>query len=253
MPRKHLSYTAMSGGSFADDAALTAIVTGANVTAFANTGAFKEHHLRVIVTMPRTPLYLIRMIASEPGTHPEKAIDYCVSRKMARTLLQICGDATCFWLYNQAPFVCGEPLHDDRKGADRFRNRKVVYEVLCERVLYGGKVLPPHVAKWFVAHGNNMQYAYMLKHGSNHMMSCYDTYEKQAFEQTEELVGPASYAFMLAYHRYSKYLPLIMYIFLTSEVKTPEKRRKVKSRELYDVVQRVLGLGCCEKYILSFL
>lgn len=36
----------------------------------------------------------------------------------------------------------------------------LVYEVLCERVLYGGDVLPPHVAKRFVNYGSNMQYAY---------------------------------------------------------------------------------------------
>lgn len=38
-----------------------------------------------------------------------------------------------------------QPLHDFRKGADRFRHRETVYEVLCARALYGGEVLPP---KW---------------------------------------------------------------------------------------------------------
>lgn len=28
-----------------------------------------------------------------------------------------------------------QPLHDFRKGADRFRHREIVYEVLCARAL----------------------------------------------------------------------------------------------------------------------
>lgn len=32
-----------------------------------------------------------------------------------------------------------------------------------------------------------MQYPYMLKRGSAHLMACYDVYEKQVFECTEEV------------------------------------------------------------------
>lgn len=209
--RNHLSYTAMTGKPVVRDCVLHQIISGGNLTVFANIGAFKEHHLRVLVTMARTPLYVIKMVARESGMHPEKAIDYCSSAAMARVLINICGDVTCFSLYNQPAFVEGMALHDFRKGADRFRRREVLYEVLCERVLYGGEVLPPHVAKWFANYGGNMQYAYMLKRGSAHMLACYDVYERQAFECTQELITPVSYDFMIAYHRYTKYLPLTMF------------------------------------------
>lgn len=43
------------------------------------------------------------------------------------------------------------------------------------------------------------------------MMACYDIYEKQAFEDTDELISPAPYQFMTAYHRYTKYLPSTMF------------------------------------------
>lgn len=52
----------MTGKPIVRDCVLNAIVSGANLTAFANIGAFKEHHLCVLVTMPRTPLYLLFLV-----------------------------------------------------------------------------------------------------------------------------------------------------------------------------------------------
>lgn len=175
----------MTGKPVVQECVLNQIVSGGNLTVFAGIGAFKEHHLRVLVTMPRTHLYIIKMVAREPGTHPERAIDYCCSAAMARVLIDICGDVSCFSLYNQKSFTDGMVLHDFGKGADRFRRREVVYEVLCERVLFGGEVLPAHVAKWFINNGSIVQHVFMRKHGSEHMMACYDLYEKQAFECAE--------------------------------------------------------------------
>ncbi|CAM9309140.1 unnamed protein product, partial [Ectocarpus sp. 12 AP-2014] len=151
------------------------------------------------------------MVAQEPGTNPAKAIDYCSSAAMARTLMKICRDVTCFSLYEQACFAEGERLHDYRKGADRFRHKDMVYEVLCERVLYGGDVLPPHVARWYNSHGRFGHYAYMETYGSDHMIECYDVYEKQAFEATQALITPVPYQIMIAYHRYTTYLPITMF------------------------------------------
>ncbi|CAM9099235.1 unnamed protein product [Ectocarpus sp. 12 AP-2014] len=159
------------------------------------------------------------MVAREPGTNPAKAIDYCSSAAMARALIKICGDVSCFSLYEQECFVKGERLHDYIKGADRFRRRDVVYEVLCERIMYGGDVLPPHVAKWFNNCGNNIHHVYMARCGSFHMMSCYKLYEKQALEATHELITPAAYQFMVAYHRYTKFLPLTMFFRAVFEKK----------------------------------
>ena len=217
MPRAHLSYTAMTGLPVVGDVVLRSIIGGSDLTVFANLGAFKEHHLRVLVTMPRTPLYVIKMVAREPGTNPARAIDYCSSGTMARALIKICRDVSCFSFYNQEYFVQGGSLHDFRRGADRFRRRDVVYEVLCERVLYGGDVLPAHVAKWFNNYGQNMHWEYMLKNGSPHMRKCYDVYERQAFEDTQELQTPSPYQFMIAYHRYIKFLPIKMYLRAVSK------------------------------------
>jgi hypothetical protein len=211
MSCSHLSHTAMTGKAIVRDIVLRRILSGADMTVFANTGAFQEHHLRVLVTMPRTPLYVIKMVAQEPGTNPAKAIDFCTSAAMARVLIKICRDVTCFHFYDQNIFVKGAPLHDNRKGADRFRRRESVFEVLCERVMFGGDVLLDHVASWFNNYGANSLYGYMLKRGLTHMLACYDIYEKQAFEATEEVVTPLPYQFMIAYHRYTKYLPLTMY------------------------------------------
>lgn len=210
----------MTGKPVVGDMVTRAILAGRDLTVFANLNVFQEHHLRILVTMPRTPLYIIKMVAREPETHPERAIDYCSSAAMARVLIGIGGDVRCFALYGQDSFlVYNTPLHDFRKGADSFRRKKAVYEVICERVLFGGKVLPLHVASWFVAHGNSLHSEYMRKRGSDHMLACYDVYEKQAFECTEEVIVPVSYDFMIAYHRYTKYLPLIMFIWATDKKK----------------------------------
>ena len=236
MSCNHLSYTAMTGKPIVRDCVLHKIISGGNLSIFANIGAFKEHHLRVLVNMPRTPLYVIKMVAREPGTHPEKAIDYCSSAAMARVLIKICDDVSCFSFYNQPAFVEGMMLHDYRKGADRFRRKEIVYEVLCERVLHGGDVLPPHVAKWFVNYGGNMLYAYVLKRKSDHMMACYDLYEKQAFEINEEIVTPVSYEFMIAYHRYTKYLPLTMF------ARAVFRRRRNAEKSVRDMIDQ--GYTC---------
>lgn len=219
----HLSYTAMTGKPVVEDCVLSQIVSGGNLTAFAGIGAFREHHLRVLVTMPRTPLYVIKMVAQEPGTHPERAIDYCCSAAMARVLIGICGNVSCFSLYNQQAFRDGMALHDYGKGSDRFRRREVVYEVLCERVLFGGEVLPAHVAKWCIDNGSIVQHVYMRKHGSDHMMACFDLYQKQAFECEEEVMTTVPYVFMLAYHRYTKFLPLKMFFRKVSKKKAALK------------------------------
>lgn len=201
----------MTGKPVVQDVVLRSIMSGANLEVFSNVGAFKEHHLRVLVTMPRTPLNVIKMVAQEPGTSPEKAIDYCSSGAMAKVLIKICRDVSCFSFYNQETFVNGTSLHDHRKGADRFRSREVVFEVLFERVMFGGNVLPPHVARWFDNYGINSLHGFMMNRKLHHMLACYDTYEKQAIEATEELVTPLAYQFTIAYHRYIKYLPLIMF------------------------------------------
>ena len=201
----------MTGKPVVNDMVLRSIISGANLAVFANTGSFKEHHLRVLVTMPRTPLYVIRMVAREPGTNPAKAIDYCSSAAMARALIKICRDVSRFALYEQGCFrVGGKRLHEFRRGGDRFRRREVVYQVLCERVLFGGDVLPPHVSKWFNSCEGYWHEKYMEGYGSAHMIACYDIYEKQAFCATHEVITPRPYQFMVAYHRYTKYLPLTM-------------------------------------------
>jgi len=151
------------------------------------------------------------MVAQEPGTNPAKAMDYCSSGAMVKVLIKICGDVSLFPFYNQETFVNGTALHDFRKGADRFRRREVVFEVLFERVLFGGDVFPPHVARWFNNYGINSMHGFMLKRGLAHMLACYDTCEKQVFAATQELVTPLPYQFMIAYHRYTKYLPLTMF------------------------------------------
>lgn len=232
MSRAHLSYTAMTGLPVVQDAVLRCIIAGADLTVFANLGAFQEHHLRVLVTIPRTPLYVIKMVAREPGTNPARAIDYCSSGAMARALIKICRDVSCFSFYNQDYFVQGGTLHDFRRGADRFRRRDVVYEVLCERVLYGGDVLPAHVATWFNNYGHNMHWAYMLKHGSPHMRRCYDLCEMQAFKATQQLKTPSSYQFMIAYHRYTKFLPITMYYEAVS------KKRDSVEQVVKDMVEK---------------
>ncbi|CAM9181748.1 unnamed protein product, partial [Ectocarpus sp. 12 AP-2014] len=84
-------------------------------------------------------------------------------------------------------------------------------EVLCERILYGGDVLPAHVARWFTRHGKNLLHAYILKRGSLHMRKCFDICEKQAFKMHGTAVSPVDCNFMVAYHRYTKYLPLKMF------------------------------------------
>lgn len=95
-----------------NDVVLRSIISGANLTVFANTGSLKKHHLRVLVTMPRTSLYVIKMVAREPGTNPAKAIDYSSSAAMARTLIKIRRDISRFALYEQECFhVSGKRLH----------------------------------------------------------------------------------------------------------------------------------------------
>lgn len=143
-----------------------------DLAVFADIGSFKEYHLRVLVTMPRTPLYVIKMVAQEPVTNPAKVIDYCSSAAIANVLIKMSRNVTCFFFYNQDTFVEGAVLRDFRKGADRFRRREVVYEVLCERVLFGGEVLPPHVARWFNNNRSNSHFAYMLKLGLARMLAC---------------------------------------------------------------------------------
>lgn len=207
----HLSYTAMSGKPVVRDNVTRAILSGMDLSVFAGIGAFKEHHLRILVTMPRTSLRVLKMVASESATNPAKAIDYCSSAAMARVLIDISGDVSCFALYNQPTFVDGYRLHDYGKGADRFRLKDVVYEVLCERIRYGGDVLPAHVGRWFKKYGRDLMHAYMLKRGSLHMRKCYDICERQAFNIYEKPVSPVECNFMVAYHRYTKYLPLKMF------------------------------------------
>lgn len=206
----HLSYTAMTGKPVANDVVLRSIVAGRDLTVFANIGAFEQHHLRVLVTMGNTPLYVVKMVAREANTNPASVIDYCSSAAMARVLINICHDATCFSLYDQDVFrVGGNSLHDDRKGADSFRRKHVVYEVLCERIRFGGDVLPSHVAAWFNICGTGVHEAYMLKHGSPHMRACYDIYQEKKRDAGKAVVP---YEFMVGYHRYTKYLPVTMYV-----------------------------------------
>ncbi|CAM9099887.1 unnamed protein product [Ectocarpus sp. 4 AP-2014] len=131
---------------------------------------------------------------------------------MARALIKICRDVSRFALYEQECFrVGGKRLHEFRRGGDRFRRREVVYQVLCERVLFGGDVLPPHVSKWFNSCGGYWHEKYMEGYGSGHMKACYNIYEEQALGATHEVITPVPYQFMVAYHRYTKYLPLTMY------------------------------------------
>lgn len=42
------------------------------------------------------------------------------------------------------------------------------------------------------------------------MIACYGIYGKQAFSATHEVITPVPYKCMVAYHRYTKYLPLTM-------------------------------------------
>lgn len=237
----------MTGKPVGRDLVLRSIMSGAKLTAFANIGAFKENHLRVLVTM-RTPLNVIKMVAKEPGTNPAEAIDYCSSAAIAKVLINICRNVTCFSFYNQDTFVEGEPLHDYRKGADRFRSREVVYEVLCERVLFGGDVLPAHVARWFNNYGPNSHYTYMLKRGLDHMMACYEIYEKQAFEATEELITPLPYQFMVAYHRYTKYLPLKVFFRAVLSKKKADQKKMNDELEKGSSIEQVQASFVAEQY-----
>lgn len=45
----------------------------------------------------------------------------------------------------------------------------------------------------------------------HHTMACYEFGGKQVFKATEELISLAPYQFMVAYHQYTKYLPLTMF------------------------------------------
>lgn len=233
----------MTGKPVVRDVVLRAIMSGSDLGVFSGIGSFKDHHLRVLVTMPRTPLSVIKMVAQEPGTNPAAAIDYCSSAAIARVLIKICRDVSVFSFYNQPTFQAGTKLHDFRKGADRFRRREVVYEVLSERILYGGDVLPAHVSKWFSLYGSIIHDTYMEAHGSAHMLSCYDICEKQAFAATEKVVSPIPYEFMVAYHRYTKYLPVTMFfraVFLKRT--SAQKRINLMAEEGYTAEQIQLFL-----------
>lgn len=203
----------MTGKPVVRDSITRAIGSGRDLSIFANTGCFQEHHLRILVSMPRTPLSVIKMVAREPGTHPERAIDYCSSAVIARALLKICKNASCFAFYDQPVFAEeGATLHDQRKGADRFRSREIVYEVLCERILFAGDVLPYHVSSWFNNYGHTLTYTYIQRHGSEHMMACLEVYTRQFFRSAERLVYVKKpYDFMVTLHRYTKFLPLRMF------------------------------------------
>lgn len=150
------------------------------------------------------------MVAGDANTNAAGAIDYCCSAAKARALIHACGDVSRFALYDQPHFKHEmRMLHDNRKGADRFRRKDIVYEVLCERVLFGGEILPVHVAKWFDMHGAQLHEDYLEKHGSDHMFTCYDVYRRQV---SENGLSPVFYKFLVGYHKYTKYLPLVMYL-----------------------------------------
>ena len=119
----------------------------------------------------------------------------------------------------------------------------IVYEVLCERVLFGEDVLPPHVAKWFVAFGNQLQEDYIEKRGSPHMSACYDVYHRQVLERGQGVVTMNPYEFMIGYHKYSKYLPIVMYL----------RAVFTKNQAIGASVKTLLDRGCSYSLIHLFV
>lgn len=236
------SYTVLSGEPLpesVDDSMLNAIITKSDLTYFISLGMFKPIHLRAYASMPKGNAKVLRQIANCPGTNPAAAVDFCVSAAFARALLEICKDTTVYHFYNHEDFTQRyRSLHDNRRGADAFRRSPAVYEVAAERILFGGDVLPEHMVRWFKSKGRHGQHArYMnnrLRDGA-HMRKCYGEYETQTAARVGEggIIAGNTYDFMVAYHSYTKYFPVFMYLLLQSnrEKKVEETVADMKEKK----------------------
>lgn len=226
MPNQHLPYVAVSG--LLPDRALVAISERRNIDAYIATGALRPHHMRLLASMPSSTRSVLRRAANCSGTDPAGAIDFCASASAARILLQASNDPKVFKLYNQYQFRHGRDLHDDRRGADRFRNKTRVFAVLCERVLYGGDVLPPHVLFWFNQNGRRLLDDDIDNRGCDRseMRKCYTVYRVQKAAATvgEGIVNTTPYEFMLAYQRYQKFFPVVMRVYLVCKKQGASKK-----------------------------
>lgn len=209
-----LSHAVVSGAPVTDEV-LRAIQAGENldIDFFIGSGELGLPHLRALASMPTTSPAILRRVAQAECTEARKAVDFCVSGEFASILLQACGDATDFSFYNQGFFKVEEnPLHDEDKGADAFRSKSSVHAVLTERILFGGKVLPPHVAKWYDDNGES------IRDQGSHLRECYALYKKKTFASlTEGILEVSMYRFMVRYSEYLKYLPVYMRMYTMSK------------------------------------
>lgn len=201
MPNPHLPYIAVSG--LLPDRALVAISERRNIDAYIASEALEPHHLRLLASMPSTTRSVLRQAAKCSRTDPAGAVDFSASASTAKILLQASKDATVFKLYNQYQFKYGHDLHDNRKGADRFRNTSNVFAVLCERILHSGDVLPAHVLFWYNDTGRRLLVNYIDSRGADRseMRKCYRVYRVQKTAATigEGVVNTTPYEFMRAY------------------------------------------------------
>lgn len=220
-----VSFAAVKG--HVSDSAMEAILNRECLEGFIEDGMLFDYHLRVLASMPSsTRKGLLERVAHIPSTYPEEAVDFCASAAAARVLMNVSGDTANFKLYEQYGFRSGHrDIHDDRKGADRFRNKTTVFAVFSERIMYGGDVLLPHLITWYNEHGQQLLADYMGDVSSD-MRKCYAVYEhKKAAAVVEGIVdAPPAYEFMVAYQRYHKYFPIFMRIYLVAKKRGESKK-----------------------------
>ena len=245
------SFTVLSGKPLLedlDDNALAAITSKGDLTYYINAGMFGPHHLRVYASMPKGSVRVLRQIANIPGTKPAAAVDYCISGVFAEILLEI-GNAHDkpqeFEFYSNSDFTQRRrSISDNRHGADAFRNSHVVYEVASERILFGGNVLPGHFVQWYNArgkHGHHARYMNNRKRDGARLRKCYSEYETQTAARTvdDAIIVRSTYDFMVAYHIYTKYFPVFMYLL----------RQSNKVKKLEEIVVDMTEKKCSKEQI----
>lgn len=254
----NVSYAAVTGTplpNIFNDTVLHAIQMKAPLGIYINAGMIRERHLRLYVTMPRRSLVVLQRMARLPGTDPAGAVDFCLGPDYARILLEVSNNPSVFKFYNHARFTfAGRDLSDDATGADAFRNKASVYAVLSERVVFGGRVLPAHIVKWYNDEGNaGLHTSYMDKRNGDgaEMRECFGEYRRQKAASVEEggIIDTKPYEFMVAYHKNTKYFPLCMHLnVLAKKRKEIEQARadmvaKKCTDQQIDAAMRGMGVG----------
>lgn len=191
--------------------------------------ALSEVHLRLVVMKKHAPAAIVKYMVQNLKLCASEALDVAAGPRMVKLLLSLGADASTFTFFKGDYF---QRVADDRKYSETFRRSENLFPAMALRVL-AGATLPPQLCQWFDYNARKWASRFIREHGSEHMGECYRTCKRQFGPQVA--IGgsrdssdseddfdfrcywpaesyPSFAAFLVKYMRYTKYLPVVLYV-----------------------------------------